>query len=390
MASSGCCDTVRKKNFWMMTDMKFIFLIAISLVFMGGAHAVHDELPQDVLDAYSAYEQAVQAADWDTAIAAAETAAEAGEQHGIDPASRAVLWENLGIAHMRSGKRLDDLDQPDTAFERALSILISSGDEANSLRLRYRLIEAALIANDGMRAFDRMDAFERALTAASIGAPDLERQVLAARLNGSRPPNILYAPPLEDADRRRVHRLLALASPGDADYVIGQTRLIIDAIAREAWAEAEILIFDTTRAVAQIDPEDETRLEDFLGYYSHVLVEGYDERVSSGAERWPADVRETWCGFLDGRAIPTRRTPPIYPSRAAESGWSGTVTLSFNIDEFGSFVEAIRAEPVGDTRHVFVGNSERTLRRWQWRAQCNPRPGVLISDSTVMRFQLAD
>ncbi len=373
-----------------MADMKFIFLIAISLVFMGGAHAVQDELPRDVLDAYAAYEQAVQAADWDTAIAAAETAAEAGEQHGIDPASRAVLWENLGIAHMRSGKRLDDLDQPDTAFERALSILISSGDEANSLRLRYRLIEAALIANDGMRAFDRMDAFERALIAASIGAPDLERQVLAARLNGSRPPNILYAPPLEDADRRRVHRLLALASPGDADYVIGQTRLIIDAIAREAWAEAEILIFDTTRAVARIHPDDETRLEDFLGYYSHLLVEGYDDTESSGAARWPNDISAVWCGFLENHALITVSRPPIYPGRGAEEGQTGSVSLTFEVGASGELANILSSEPQGRTRQYFVRAAEQALGRWQWRPQCRPDSGALITDTTVMRFELAD
>lgn len=366
-----------------------VALLACVIAMTGTASARQDNaLPAEVLDAYSAYEAAVSASDWEQAVLAARTAAEAGDRERVDAATRAVLWENLGIAYMRQGLSRDTARLADLALERARDFSRDAGDEAGDLRLQFRLIESALSAQNGAIALDRMDAFEIALAQSTAGAPDFERRYLTARLHGTRPLFVQRALPLETADRRRVARLLELAAPGRADYIIARHRLIVDAIAREEWSEAESLIFETTAQVSRASPGSDGALVDFIGLFSYILAEGFDDDTSSGVERWPLELAPVWCAYLDGRAIVTRRTPPIYPPHAAELAQEGSVTLVFRINEFGQFEDIVSAEPIGGTRRVFIRPAEQAVRGWQWRAQCNPQPGVFITDTTTIEFRL--
>tara|TARA_R110002073_G_scaffold18767_26_gene69278 strand:- start:314 stop:1429 length:1116 start_codon:yes stop_codon:yes gene_type:complete len=367
---------------------RILGILAAVLMVVSTSHAQGGSLPDDVLNAYEAYGTAVAQSDWDAAVDAALAATEAGERHAIDAASMAVLWENLGNAYMRSDKRLEEADQPDLSFERALALHVSSGDEASAFRLRFRLIQAALADNDGMLAFERMDTFEAAIAESPVGSPDLERQVLAARLSGSRPPSLYGVPSISAEDRARVMRLLELASSGSPDYAIAQTRLIYDAVARQAWDEAETLIFDTTRAVSALSPDDVTAPEDFLSLYSHVLADGYNDVETSGAARWPSDLSQIWCRYLEGRAIVTVRTPPRYPAAGLSASQEGSVTLVYSINAFGELEGIISSERIGRTHRGFVRAAEEALQDWQWRPQCAPQRGVSIEDRTTISFEL--
>ncbi|MEE2565139.1 energy transducer TonB [Hyphobacterium marinum] len=368
----------------------FAAALACVMAMTGQAAARQDgTLPAEVLDAYSAYEAAVAASDWEQAVRAARTAAEAGDRHGTDAATRAVLWENLGIAYLRYGIRPETEGLADRAFEQALTQAQAIGDEPGTLRLRFRLIEAALSAQEGMLALDRMGEFERALARSSTHAPDLERQYLAMRLHGMRPPSFFYAPPLSDDDRARVARLLELAESGSREYLIAQYRLVVDAYARQDWPTAEALVFATAAETGRRNETIPDTLANILSIYHEVLARGFDDTESSGAARWPDESLEIWCAYLVGRALPIR-TPPQYPARAAEFGWTGSVTMTFWVDEFGHLVEIISAEPVGRTNRAFIPNSERALRRWQWRPQCRPREGVTMTDSTVLSYEMRE
>lgn len=89
------------------------------------------------------------------------------------------------------------------------------------------------------------------------------------------------------------------------------------------------------------------------------------------------------------RAISTFRTPPTYPVRALENDSQGSVDVTFRVDEFGQFVDVASAEPVGNTSHILVTNSQQTLCRWRLRPQCSPQSDRTITDQTTLCYKFA-
>lgn len=81
--------------------------------------ALAQGLPQDVADAYRAYEAAVDAENWAEATAQAETAWRAAEAGDVDAVTTTILAANYGEVALISGNNAGAAE----AYERAAEIM---------------------------------------------------------------------------------------------------------------------------------------------------------------------------------------------------------------------------------------------------------------------------
>jgi len=378
-------------------------LIAGFAAWLVSAAAFAQDVPDVVMEAYVAYEEAVQAGDVPTARAAAERAfaaaqaARAADPASIDAATTAILAENAAQLALSES----DFAQAASRYEAAGELLIAAGDWVTGATKLRNAGEAAVLndrSNDARRFVRRaIDALEGAEETEAYWAELSQSRGFEARLLFSR--GLL----------RRAG--LAGAQSVDAALQIGQLEELhvglgaFYAGAREAFSgdpvEAAYYMTLADRIVAAVTGEGDM-LRPTLGRWSQYLRNELDEAQAAevlsrlaAAPAPPAQPLETDITqqlladptFVD--AVPLRQPGPSYPREALRGqigdvvGIEGVALVSYTVTETGETadIEVIASIPIS----AFGEAGARAVRGWRFEPAT--RDGAPVERPGQIQFE---
>ena len=93
--------------------------------------------------------------------------------------------------------------------------------------------------------------------------------------------------------------------------------------------------------------------------------------LPDGAKTFPCDVE-----LPDGSKAVSVRVPPLYPEAAIQSGTTGSVTTTFDIDLYGRTenLEISKSDPPG----VFDAAAKNAIRQWVYCPGSARQEGVTV------------
>ncbi|WP_109260723.1 energy transducer TonB [Hyphobacterium indicum] len=345
--------------------------------------AVAQGLPQDVADAYRAYEAAVDAENWAEATAQAETAWRAAEAGDVDAATTTILAANYGEVSLISGDNAGAAE----AYERAAEIMGRRHEDvetrANYLRMAA---QAYYVAQDFARARrlseNATNGYERLPQSETRAAGLYQSNLLSAfsvmnegdsiragRYAREAMEALSEIGPVANNDTASLTFLAGLAetfrnNAEEAGYYFSLSGYINEAIGSEgrtaeianAWAS-----YARGNIPARNRPELIRRLRD----------SGYEPAgcgtalLSCSAE---ADEQELVSRFGPDAVIvpsaPLHREPPRYPEEAAMVGLEGIALVMFDVEADGS---VSNGEVLYTVPHPIFGEAAlEALERWEY------------------------
>ena len=273
-------------------------LVGIIASILLASAVVAQGLPQDVADAYRAYEAAVDGEDWAAAAYQAERAWRAAEAGDVDDATTTVLAANYGEVALINGNNAAAAE----AYERAADIMGRRHEDVES-RANYLRLAA--------QAHYLVQNYDRARRLSERATNDFERlpqgEVRAAGLYQS---NLLTA--------------YAVMSGGDSIRAGLYARR-----AMEALAQIGPVVNNDTASLTFLAGLSETfrNNAENAGYY--FSLSGYINEAI-GSEGFTADIANAWAQYARGN-IPVRSRPDLI-RRLRDSGYEpsgcGTALLT--------------------------------------------------------------
>ena len=387
-------------------------LVGIIASILLASAVVAQGLPQDVADAYRAYEAAVDGEDWAAAAYQAERAWRAAEAGEVDDATTTVLAANYGEVALINGnnaaaaeayERAADLGETNSEPLALATYLISAAQAYHATANHQRAIVLADAAievfgalPEGEGHFGGLYQANRVIAYASNASGNQRRSGVSAEraLHA-----MAYFGPVSNPD---VAQLAFLAgnranSRGDhstALYYLLVSRFISRDLAMDPSLREAALTLQQ-HVMAATDPRD------FDEVYDRIRSSGYapgecDTRGvcpdrSVDADKGPVTQAEGIVSDppqVEYSVVPLLRTPPRYPAAAAERGTNGYVDVVFRVSETGRVENVVVVE---SSSHMFNTAAINAVRQWRyWPRQENgvdvPREGV----RTRLDFMIED
>ena len=307
--------------------MKHALVALCGFLAMASGVAAQDEpLPQEVAQAYLAYEAAVEAQDYVAASTAGEAAFHAARSAGLETGLQLTLGANaLAVAEYRHrGAGL-------VGLTRAVAGLAQvTGDTELVFELRVRGLRAAMATRNYV-------AFEPLLNDALDYAVDAEVRSEAALewLGSIRDPRWLVSAG-DEADA-----VFAAAST-ETDAILAANLAIdrqLEAIAREDWPEALAITESVVARLVTHPGDSRDAVDGVLTGLTQILPTGLGA-TDAGTEHLSAVTAQRWCDLLERRLMIAY---PYYemqvPMRAAERLEQGVLRLPFRMMSDGAHAE---------------------------------------------------
>ena len=366
-----------------MKTILITLTVATSSWLAAGAASAQDEpLPQEVAQAYLAYEAAVEEQEYAAALAAAETAWREAEAARVDNAITGTLAVNYGALALRMG----EFSIAHEALREAARLGDRSRETAVERADRWYLASMAAYANEDIR--DARSCARRAVRALrdAEDAPPLlsgNAHYMSARMSaisgrfsniGENARTAIEA--YENAPGAPRHSL------ADAYYLSG-----IDHFFWGERSEAAIAFHRSALIWSEIDMTSEAFRSARIWTRMTVRELGAEEgevvsariREIGMPESWgPAPASATEDGPTDAYDVdaqPSYRADPEYPINAAYANVGGVVYVGFDVDERGRTenVEVIISAPQG----IFDDAALDAVRSWRYE------PAILDGEPVV-------
>jgi len=377
--------------------MKRFAIAALAVGLLCGAAAAQDA-PDDVMEAYRAYNAAFDAGDIEAAAEAARTALAAGQAAletnppQIDPVTLAALAENLGAAETALGR----YDAASEAYARAAALL-EEGAPVDAARNHRQAAETAYLDGDSGAALRLLDVAETSLERSLEG---VERNVEIVRASGLEA-RIRF----ERGDLRRSGRAgreaaeAALRLPGPVPFAAALPAFYAGAYEAFSGETADAAFFLTIASrLYSAEPDADESMTTTLALWSRHVRRELDETDASAVfarlaalELPPAVAEDRDETAPDGfvPAEPSRRRPPEYPRDAAAGrigdteGIEGVSLVRFTVTEEGRVrdVEVVASLPISQ----FGEASARAVRSWRYEPAT--QDGVPVEDEVTVQFE---
>ncbi len=352
--------------------MKFVTVLAMLASIAAGAPA--QELPDEIARPYVAYTEAMEAADYDAAIQAAQQAWRAAQRLDFDPETTATLADNYAQLAMALG----EYENAGDAYREVAETLTELDAQAFIVAETW-----VLAARAALTAGDHRDALRWADTAGDLieNADGVEPRARAELTFSSRAiqSNALWLQGRVQPAAARAREAMAAAEGYDltenASY--GLMTFILGAAAAmdKDYSEAA---FRLTQAHVYL-PGQRGYLREWANYARRQLDDAARidllNRIAAAQlleEDLPPVPDETdgpWSEDSDsaGRRVDAsvlRRRPPDYPNNALRAGFDGVALVQFSVDENGRArdVEVIISIPFSD----FGEAASEAVRGWRY------------------------
>ena len=335
--------------------MRLAILIAW-MCFSATATAQDAPLPDDVSNAYIAYERAIEAGDRAAAMAAAETAWRQADAHDIDPELIGVLAANYAELAMTQGESASAL----RAWLAAAAIAEQVFPEGAPQRTHrwYMASLSATLAGEGS------DARDYAQQAVQNFERDASRVPAYLRAQSH---YILARSSVEIGRWARIedNALAAISAFEEAGIDSGRTladSYYLLGLGRFFWRDPEgsVLPFHIAGHLFNALGEAQRRETVSLLYWEQLAREDLEDDVQAdvdaeiAASRFPSQVEleEFPVGnedAFDEDASPRNRENPDYPYEAALAGVEGIILVRYDVDRRGrpQNLEVVAAAPAG-------------------------------------------
>ncbi|MED5550105.1 MAG: energy transducer TonB [Pseudomonadota bacterium] len=366
--------------------MRLATLIAW-ICFSAATAAQDDPLPEDVSNAYIAYERAIEAGDSAAAMAAAETAWRQADAHDIDPELIGVLAANYAELAMARGESESAL----RAWLAAAAIaerVFPEGAPQRTHRWYMASLSATLAGEGG-------DARDYAMRAVQNFERDPSRVPAYLRAQSH---YVLARSSVEIGRWARIENnaLAAIAAFEEAGIDSGRTladSYYLLGLGRYFWRDPEGSALPFHIASHLFAALGDAHAEETMStlYWTSLVRWDLDEETLAEIDddiaesRFPdvlsvSDFRDEADVEFDPDAAPIDREHPDYPDNAAWADVQGIIMVRFDVNERGRTenAEVIAAAPAG----IFNEAALDAISRWRYtparlNGEAVVRPGVL-------------
>jgi len=365
--------------------MRNICWVILFVLISGGASA--QGLPQDVAEAYRAYETAVDGEDWAAAAYQAERAWRAAAAGDVDDATTTVLAANYGEVALINGNNAAAAE----AYERAYDL--ASADADFELLGTYRVFAARARRMNGdfqlaiSHAGEAIELFQllpdgeakyggqyQANVVAAYASNAINRNRRAGRYAENALLSMSYFGPVSSPDVAQIAFLAGALLNQQGDRANALYYLLVSRISSSEF-EMDTEFRETTYRLQGVVMQA-TNPNDFDGVYDRLRASGYVPPRCFYFNSCPET--EELDPDIEYDAVPLLRTPPQYPEAAASRGQEGFVDVRFTVNAEGR-VEDV--EVANSTSSLFTRSALTAVRHWRyWPRRENgvdvPREGV--------------